>query len=201
MFTWITGVISREGAWGVFLLMTLENIFPPLPSELVMPMAGYVAGRTGGSLVAVIVAGTAGSAVGAVAWYFAGRWIGLSRLEGWSRRFGRWLLFSPAELERAQAWFRRWGLLAVLAGRTLPGVRGVICIPAGLTGMPFLPFFLASTIGSLIWTTLLAFAGRLLAAHYAAVQHWLNPVTSAFTVACAAGYLLRVLTYGRRQRR
>lgn len=116
------------------------------------------------ALAAFILAGTTGLAVGAVLWYFAGRWLGVERLGGWSRRYGRWLFLSPAQLRRAHAWVDRWNVLAVFLGRTLPGLRGVICIPAGLTAMPFPPFFAASTLGSLLWATLLTLAGRQLAA-------------------------------------
>lgn len=197
MFTWISGIIQHGGVWGVLLLMTLENVFPPLPSELIVPMAGYVAGSDIGKLVAFIAAGTVGSVVGAIVWYAIGARIGPARVEQWSNRHGRWLMFSPAEFRRAIRWFNHWGFLAVLVGRMLPGVRGVICIPAGVAWMPFALFLVASTVGSLLWTTILALAGRLLASHYATVQHWLDPVSGVFAAMCATAYLLRVITYRR----
>jgi membrane protein DedA with SNARE-associated domain len=195
MFSWISAIILHGGLVGVFLLMTAENVFPPLPSELIMPMAGFVAASGGLNPLGVVLAGTFGSAIGAVAWYLIGRWIGLDRLKAWSERHGRWLTLSPAEISRAAASFKRRGVVAVLIGRTLPGVRGVICIPAGMARMPFAPFLAASTLGSLIWSMILTAAGYALKSNYGAVAHWLDPVTDGFLIVCLLVYAWRVITF------
>jgi membrane protein DedA with SNARE-associated domain len=195
MFTWISNVILQGGLLGVFLLMTAENIFPPLPSELIMPMAGFVAASGALSPTGVVLVGTLGSAIGAACWYLIGRSIGLDRLEAWSSRHGRWLTLSPTEISRAAAWFNHWGTVVVLVGRMRPGVRGVICIPAGMARMRFGPFIAASTFGSLMWCILLTGAGYTLRSKYTAVEHFPNPMTDIFLWLCMLIYGYRVITY------
>ena len=194
MFAFIAGLIGRNGVSGVFLLMLVENVLPVIPSELIMPMAGFETG-TGLSFAGVVLAGTIGSVLGASAWYALGRWLGLARLEALARRHGRWLTVTPTELWRADGWFRRWGALAVAAGRMLPGVRGVICIPAGLARMRVLPFLAACTIGSFAWCVLLAETGRLLRSRYVQVEGWLNPVADGLLLICTLAYAYRLVTF------
>ena len=195
MFAFIARVIGQSGATGVFLLMLVENLAPVIPSELIMPMAGFETGVGRLSFVGVVVCGTTGSVIGASAWYALGRWLGLERLQQLARRHGRWLTVTPSELRRADAWFRRWGALAVAVGRMLPGVRGVICIPAGVAGMRLLPFLVACTAGSFAWCMLLVEAGRLLRSRYVQVEGWLNPVADGVLLLCLAAYALRLVTF------
>ena len=195
MFEIVARFIAQGGALGVCMLMLVENVFPPLPSELIMPLAGFDVAKGGLTWWGAVLAGTAGSVAGALAWYGLGRWLGLARLERWSTRHGRWLTLTPGEVRRADAWFRRRGSWAVGVGRCLPGVRGVICIPAGIAGMPLGSFLVACTLGSLAWCVLLVEAGRLLRAHYDRVQAWLDPVGSGFLLFCVAAYLYRVATF------
>lgn len=198
MFDWITGVVERTGYFGVALLMLAENVFPPIPSELIMPLAGFAAARGGLDIVLVVVAGTAGSLLGAVLWYYAGRWIGPGRLKQWTAAHGRWFTVSPDEVDRATAWFQRHGGKAVLAGRVVPAVRTLISVPAGVAGMPLAPFLLCSTIGTAVWSGLLARAGYLLEGQYRAVADYVNPASNAITGLIALCYLYRVVTFRRR---
>lgn len=195
MFELVAHLVERGGAPGVFLLMLVENVVPPIPSELIMPLAGFVSTRSGLSWWAAVLAGTAGSVLGSLVWYGLGRWLGLERLARWSARHGRWLALTPAEVRRADGWFRRWGPWAVMIGRCLPGVRGVICIPAGLADMPLGAFLASCTAGSLAWCALLVAAGRLLRAHYDRVQVWLGPASAGFLILCGAAYLYKVTTF------
>ena len=195
MFALVARLIEHGGAGGVFLLMLAENVFPPLPSELIMPLAGFVSTGAGLTWWGAVLAGTAGSVLGSLLWYGLGRWLGLARLERWTARHGRWLTLTPQEVRRADGWFRRWGPWAVGVGRCLPGVRGVVCIPAGIAAMPLGAFLLPCTLGSLAWCVLLVEAGRLLRAHYARVQGWLDPVGAGFLLLCAAAYLYRVAVF------
>ena len=199
MFAWITGLVAAGGAWAVFALMALENVFPALPSELILPMAGYQAARGVLSFPTALLAATAGSVLGAVPLYWIARWLGYERLTAWAAQHGRWLTLSPDEIERGRRWFARWGFWAVLIGRTLPGVRGIVCIPAGLARQPFGRFLLALSLGSLSWSALILAAGYLLRSHFDRVETWLNPVTTAFATFCALVYVYRVLTFGRRR--
>ena len=200
MFTLITAIIHKTGLLGVALLMLLENLVPIIPSELIMPMAGFESARGTFGTVLVIVAGTAGSIVGGAAWYWIGRALGLARLKRWAEGGGRWLTLTPDEITRGEAWFERWGPAAVCVGRALPGVRGFICIPAGVARMPFRVFLIWSSLGALIWSALLTFAGYALQARYLQVEHWLNPVTDAIILILVALYLFRVISFRRSER-
>jgi membrane protein YqaA with SNARE-associated domain len=141
LIDWIVTAIERTGYLGVFLLMLIDNVFPPIPSEVIMPLAGFAAARGQLSLIGVFLAGTAGSLSGALVWYGVGRWLGRERLRRFATRHGRWLTLSPAEVDRASAWFARRGGLSVLIGRVIPGVRSLISVPAGVAGMPLTPFW------------------------------------------------------------
>lgn len=198
MFSWIAGVIAASGPWGLFWLMALENVFPLLPSELILPMAGYDVARGTMSFAAAICAATAGSILGALPIYGLARGLGLARLERLAAHHGRWLSLSPDDVQRAGRWFKRWGFGAVLAGRTLPGVRGVICIPAGLARQSFASFLLALSLGSLSWSTLVLGAGYVLRSHFSQVAAWLNPVADGFLLLSVGFYVYRVVTLSRR---
>jgi membrane protein DedA with SNARE-associated domain len=201
MFDWITGLVVRGGYAGVLLLMLAENVVPPIPSELIMPLAGFTAARGQLSLVLVILAGTAGSLLGAVLWYYVGKRLGLERLKHLAAQHGRWVTLSPDDVDRADGWFRRHGSRAVFFGRLIPTVRTLISVPAGIAGMP-LPSFLAwSTFGTSLWTALLAGAGYLLQSQYGRVSDYLNLVSTAVVVLIVGWYLYRVVTFrtGRRE--
>lgn len=198
MFDWIVSFMEGAGPLGVAFLMFLENVFPPIPSELVMPLAGFSAARGDMSLVAAIIAGTIGSVAGAYLWYWLGARFGDERLKRLAARHGRWLTVSPEEIERAEDWFRRHGRTAVLIGRLVPAVRTLISVPAGVSGMPLLPFLLYSTLGTVVWTSLLAGAGYLLEGQYERVAAWMNPVSNVVVVGLVGWYLYRVVTYKKR---
>src|SRR5688572_7323153 len=146
LFEWITGVVSEMGTLGVAVLMFLENIFPPIPSELVMPLAGFVAQREQLSFCEAVVAGSIGSLLGAVAWYRVARVVGEKRLRAWVDRNGRWLTLSCADIDKAKGWFDRHGGVSVMIGRLIPGVRTFISVPAGFARMQPVPFVLYSAV-------------------------------------------------------
>jgi membrane protein DedA with SNARE-associated domain len=198
MFDWITGFIDSVGALGVALLMFLENVFPPIPSELIMPLAGFNAATGKQNLVLVIAAGSAGSLAGALLWYWIGKKIGMDRLKRLARRHGRWLTITPDELDRSNAWFQRHGGAAVLIGRLIPTVRTFISVPAGVAGMPVGRFLAYTAVGTVAWTTLLTLAGYWLQSQYTRVSGWLNPVSTGVVILIVAYYLWRVATYRRR---
>jgi membrane protein DedA with SNARE-associated domain len=195
MFSFIAGIIQKTGVWGVGLLMLLENIVPIIPSELIMPMAGFEAARGALDPMATIALGTLGSVLGGVFWYWIGRRLGAERVSRWAAKTGRWLPLSPEDVDRGREWFQRWGAAAVFIGRMLPGVRGVICLPAGVARMKFGSFLLWSSLGALGWTALLAWTGYRLKAHYAQIGQWLNPAADAFLALCVLFYIVRVVRY------
>ena len=178
MFDWITGVVRRLGYVGVITLTFVENLFPPIPSELVIPLAGYVAAEGDMRVGLVIVTGTVGSLAGAIVWYVLGRRIGERRLRAWVDRHGKWLTLSGKDLDRSQMWFRRHGNAAVFFGRLMPGVRTFVSLPAGFTAMPVVPFLLYSALGTAMWTAALAYAGVVLKANFTVVGDYINIFTN-----------------------
>ncbi|GAB6388754.1 DedA family protein [Stutzerimonas marianensis] len=193
MFDKIVEIVSAFGYIGVFLLMLLENIFPPIPSELIMPLAGFVAARGDLDFILVILAGTAGSVAGALPWYYAGAKLGKDRMKRLAERWGHWLTLSPEDVDKASDWFDRHGKAAVFFGRLIPAVRTLISVPAGIAGMSMTLFLIYSTLGSLIWTALLALAGFLLESQYQRVAQYLDPVSTGVVVLMLAYYLYRLI--------
>lgn len=181
------------GYIGIALLMFLENVFPPIPSEVIMPMAGFTASGGGLTLIGVVAAGVAGSLLGALPWYVAARVYGGDRLKRFADRHGRWLGVSRDDIEQATAWFGRHGRTAVLIGRLVPGVRTLISVPAGVCGMPVLPFLLYSGIGTLGWTLALAFAGVLLQSNWTVVGDYVGPIGYVVFGLIAAWFVVRLI--------
>lgn len=198
MLEWISDFVGRTGYVGILLLMLAENVFPPIPSELIMPLAGYHAARGTLSMAGVVAAGTAGSLAGAAFWYGVGRWVGAERLKRLALRHGRWLTLAPADVDEADAWFDRHGTKAVLIGRLVPGIRTLISVPAGIAAMPPVAFVAWTLAGTLLWTTLLALAGHVLESEYRTVAGWVGPVGNAVVAGLAVAYVWRVATFRRR---
>jgi membrane protein DedA with SNARE-associated domain len=197
MADWIKGVMDSLGYPGIALLMFLENIFPPIPSEVIMPMAGFTASSGELTLIGVVVAGVAGSLIGALPWYFAGRLYGGDRMKRFADRHGRWLGVSRDDIDRVTAWFGRHGRTAVLIGRLVPGVRTLISVPAGVCGMPLLPFLIYSGIGTLGWTGALAYAGVLLQSNWRVVGDYVAPISYMVLGLVLAWFVVRLIRHRR----
>ena len=173
----IINTINSFGYIGIAFLMALENIFPPIPSELIMPLAGFTASRGQLEFLPVVVAGTIGSVLGATPWYYLGKYWGLRRTKKIADKYGKWLTVSGEDVEKAKLWFDRRGYIATGLGRLVPGIRTYISIPAGISKMPLLPFLIYSTIGSLIWVALITYGGYILGENYEKVSTYLKPVS------------------------
>lgn len=196
--SWMADLIGAGGPWGVAALTLLETVFPPIPSEVVIPLAGIAAARGDMSLGGAIAGGVAGSMGGNLAFYGAARWLGARRFEGWVERHGRWLTLDRESVERARAWFARAGGWVVGAGRCVPGLRSLVSIPAGLTDMPLVPFLLWSTLGTTVWTSGLTIAGyRLGRAGIPMIEALIGPVSTGLMVLAAAIYVYRLVTWRR----
>lgn len=167
---WVQDVIERLGAVGVALLVILENVFPPIPSEIVLPFAGFVAQRGDGSVIVMIFAATIGAVVGALILYGIAALIGPERLSAFIARFGRWFGVKPSDLQRAEQWFDRHAVAAVLLGRCVPLIRSVVSVPAGFRRMRIAPFLLYTAIGSIVWNTALIGAGAILGDQWERVE-------------------------------
>lgn len=192
MADWITELIASHGYLALFALMFVENVFPPIPSELIMPFAGYAAARGDIDPVGAVIAGSAGSLLGGLSWYGVGFWLGGKRFKRLAKRYGRWLTISESDVERAQKWFNRYGGIAVCAGRLIPAVRSVISVPAGIAHMPLPSFLLWSSVGTLAWTSLLAALGYMLGSRFTEVDKWLQPVSWVIVAFAVGGYLYRL---------
>ena len=188
------------GAFGIALLMFLENVFPPIPSELIMPLAGYTAAQGEANIVLVIIAGAIGSLAGAFFWYQIGYWVGEERLKRLADRYGRWMTVSRGDIDKADDWFDRHGHKAVLIGRVIPTVRTLISVPAGLSEMSWKRFLVYSGIGTAVWTTALALLGYGLGSRYQDVGAWIDPISLGIIAIIVAYYLYRVITFDRRKR-
>jgi membrane protein DedA with SNARE-associated domain len=159
---WVIDVIDAMSYLGVAFLVALENLFPPIPSEIVLPFAGVVARRGGATLPGMIAAATVGSLVGALVLYGIAAAIGPERLRAFVARHGRWFRLTLEDIERAERWFDRRAIVAVLVGRCVPLIRSLVSIPAGFRRMPLGVFVVYTAIGSLIWNTGLVTAGYVL---------------------------------------
>ena len=195
MSDWVVRLIEQSGYLGVAFLMFLETIFPPVPSEVIMPVAGVAAAKGKLAFVPVVVSGTAGAMLGNIVWYLAARALGVHRLKPLIDHYGRWLTLSWSEVERAERWFATHGTFFVFLGRLLPTVRSLVSVPAGLLRMRFRSFLLASTLGTAIWTTILAGAGYKLQENVSEVDGYIGPASNAILAVLALGYLWRLWTH------
>ena len=173
---WVTEVINSLGYLGVALLVALENVFPPIPSEIVLPFAGFVASDGDANLIGMIVAATIGSLIGALILYGVSAWVGPDRVGQLVVRYGRWLRLTTDDVVKAERWFDRYSNRAVLVCRCIPLIRSLISIPAGFRRMPLAQFVVYTTIGSAIWNSALIGAGYLLRSSWKDVE----PVLSWF---------------------
>jgi membrane protein DedA with SNARE-associated domain len=159
---WVLDVIARLGYVGLAALIALETVVPPLPSEVVLPLAGFLCGRGDLNFIAAVAAATAGSVLGATLLYWLAWALGERRLRSLIARYGKWMLISESDLDAALVWFRRHGRSSVFLGRLVPAVRSYISVPAGIVRMPLPEFLVATTLGSGLWNTVLIGAGWLL---------------------------------------
>jgi membrane protein DedA with SNARE-associated domain len=192
---WIIDLVNQTGYLGVAFLMFLETVFPPIPSEVIMPVAGLLAARGKMDIFGVIASGTAGAMLGNYFWYLAARVVGIERFRPFIIRYGRFLTLDWAEIEKAEKLFGTQGWAIVFFGRMLPTLRSLISIPAGLLKMRLSTFFIWSTIGTSIWTALLGTAGYVLGRRFGEVELIIGPLSIAVIVVIAAGYVWRLVRW------
>lgn len=200
MNDFLTNTIDSMGYIGVALLMLLENIVPPIPSEIVMPAAGASARDGQHSLIGMIVAGTFGSLAGALPWYGIARYVGTERFSDWVDRHGHWMGTNRKEIQRADEWFDRYGKWTVLLCRMIPGIRTLISVPAGFAEMPLIPFLLYSAIGTAAWTTLLACLGYWLQGQNETIANIVSGIGICVLGGLALWFVGRVILVSHRKR-
>ena len=198
MSDWTIRLIDETGYVGVFLLMFLETVFPPIPSEVIMPIAGVRAANGPLTLWGVIASGAAGAMLGNLFWYALARVIGIRRFRPFIERHGRWLTMDWPDVERAERLFGRFGPIFVSVGRILPTIRSIISIPAGLLNMRLKGFLIWSTIGTIAWTAMLASAGWGLGRLFEDIEKLLGPLSMAIILLIVAAYIWRQLTWRKR---
>lgn len=177
---------ERFGYLGLFLVMVAENLFPPIPSEVVLPLAGFQVSRGALGFAGALATATAGSLAGALILYGLGRAGGRPLI----LRYGRLLRITPEGLDRAEDWFDRYGAWVVLLGRLIPGVRSIVSVPAGIARMPLVRFSLLTTLGSLFWNALLISAGQALGRNWERVAEFIGPLSRYVVIVVVAGVVL-----------
>jgi len=180
---------------GIALLMFLENVFPPLPSEVIMPLAGYTASEGTLSLPGVLIAGTAGTLGGACFWYIVARTLGHERIKRWARRHGRWITLSPKQIEDLEQRFQRLSRWAIPLGHLVPGIRTLISIPAGIFRMDPGRFLFLTALGAGVWTSALGVAGYVLGSKFDEIDRYLGPASTAIMAAILIAYVYRVAKF------
>lgn len=184
---WVLGVVEGLGYLGVAGLLALETFFPPIPSEAVLPLAGFLAGQGKLDPFLVVAAATVGSTLGSLSLYAVGRWLGDERLRALIEGPGRWLLLRVDDLDRAEEWFERHGRAAVFLGRLVPFLRSAVSVPAGVERMPVLQFTVYTAAGSAIWNGVLVALGWWLGQNWQAVGEYLRYFQWVVLAAAAVG--------------
>ncbi|MDG5488208.1 DedA family protein [Sphingomonas sp. BGYR3] len=195
MTDWILDWIAWGGYVAIFLLMALENIVPPVPSEVIMGLGGMAIARGDMSFWPLLIWGTLGTLAGNYWWYWVGRRVGYHRLRPFVERHGRWLTLDWADVERVHHFFLRHGGITVFVFRMLPTFRTMISLPAGMTGMSVWRFSLWTLAGSSVWNAVLIAAGYYLGANFRELDRYVGPIAVAMTVGIIVIYLYRVITW------
>jgi membrane protein DedA with SNARE-associated domain len=195
MDDWIIRLVNDTGYWGVGLLMFLETVFPPVPSEVIMTVAGVSVARGNMHFGGVIAAGTAGAMLGNYLWFWLAIKFGSDRLHRFADRYGRWLTLSWREIERGHELFKKHGSIIVLFARMLPTFRSLISIPAGIFHMSHRRFLVFSTIGTAGWSAALAAAGYVLGSQFQDIEKILGPLSTVIIALIVLGYVWRLIKW------
>ncbi|MEK3942406.1 DedA family protein [Paenibacillus sp. FSL H3-0310] len=201
MQAWITDFMEQFGYFGIFLMLAFENIFPPIPSEVILPFGGFMTTTTSLTIPGVIIAATAGSLLGAVILYYIGRLLDVSRLEKLVERWGVLIRVTKKDIHKADAWFDKYGYWTVLFCRMVPLVRSLISIPAGMSGMKFGVFMIFTTIGTLGWNLLLVLIGAALGESWEDIAMYMDVYSNVVYVLIAGGLVILGFLYFRKRSR
>ncbi len=193
--TWSEKIMLLLGYPGIFLVMFLECVFPPIPSEVVMPLAGFLVVQGKFNVFWVMVSGTLGSLAGALFLYWLGSWADEAILRRWVRKYGKWLQVNEADIDRVMAWFDRFGQPVIFFARMVPIVRSLISIPAGLDHMKMSKFLTFTTAGSVIWNLLLTYGGIMLGENWEILLAWLDTYESIVLVIFVILFIAFVIWY------
>ena len=179
----IIGIMNEYGYIGICLLILIENVFPPIPSEVILTFGGFMTTQSNMSIWMVILVSTIGSVLGAIILYLVGRLINKDVIERWlDGKVGKILRFKREDVEKANTWFEKKGKLTVLFCRCIPIVRSLISIPAGMSKMAFIPFILLTTLGSAVWNTVLVVLGNLAGNSWEKISHIIDKFSDVILI-------------------
>ena len=202
MHTWITDFMEQFGYFGIFLMLAVENIFPPIPSEVILPFGGFMTTTSSLTIPGVIFSATLGSLLGAVILYYIGRLLDVERMEKLVDRWGGIIRITKKDIHKADSWFDKYGYWTVLFCRMVPLVRSLISIPAGMSGMKFSVFMIFTTIGTLGWNLLLVLIGAALGESWGDIAIYMDAYSNVVYALLAGGLvILGVLYFRKRSRR
>lgn len=188
-------LVEAWGYLGIAIAMLMENVFPPIPSEVIMGLTGMAVADGRLTFAGAVLAGTAGAVLGNLFWYVIGRVVGYHRFKPLIDRFGRWLTLDWAEVEKIHDIFLRHDRAIVFWARFLPTVRTMISLPAGMMKMPPLTFLFWTTLGTAVWNSVLIGAGYILKNEFGQFEKYYGPVSIVLIVVLVAVYLYRVVTW------
>ncbi len=191
----IFSFITEYGYVAVFFLMVLENVFPPIPSEVILPFIGYAAAQGQLNLVIAVCVATLGSLLGTCLWFLVGWLVPATTLENFFRKYGGFVAIELKDFQLAVRTFTRFERTAVFVGRFIPGVRSVISIPAGSVRMPVKLFLILSLCGTFIWNTLLMLIGFFILGDFSVVEAYMAPVTDIILLGFLLLYILQVIRF------
>lgn len=195
MENWITEVMNTYGYMGILLLIALENIFPPIPSEVILTFGGFMTTTSNMSIIGVIVVSTIGSVVGAIVLYGIGLLIDVNRLGKIVDRWGHILRLTSKDIRKVNDWFNKFGVWAVFLGRLVPLVRSLISIPAGMAHMNFGIFLLFTTVGSLIWNSILVSVGAAVGASWSTIVGYMDTYSNVVLLLLVVLFVLFIILF------
>ena len=187
---WVENIISTMGYPGLYLVMFLENVFPPIPSEVVLPLAGSLTLTGKFSIPMITIVGMLGSLTGAFLFYGLGKWLGEPRVRQLMAKFGKYALLSTDDLDRSLEWFDKYDDWVIFFSRMVPIVRSLISIPAGIASMSFGKFSFYTVLGTALWSFVLSFGGRLLGEQWPLIAEFINTYQNVVLVLVVIGAIV-----------
>ncbi|MFS0783963.1 DedA family protein [Bacillus sp. 1P06AnD] len=199
MEAWIIQLVEHYGYFGIFMLIAIENIFPPIPSEVILTFSGFMTNSTTLTITGVVLISTAGSVIGAVILYGIGLALDVERMGSVIDRYGKFLRLSRDDLTKADNWFQKYGIWTVLFCRLIPLIRSLISIPAGMSRMNFPLFLLLTTVGTLIWNTVLVRLGAAVGSNWQDIVAYMDVFSTAIYMLIAVLFFLVCIWYFRKR--
>ena len=201
MENWITIIMEDYGYIGIFLLIMVENLFPPIPSEVILTFGGFMTTQTDLTVWGVVIASTLGSLAGAIVLYTICAMVGITRIERFVDKWGKWLRLTSSDIRKANRWFEKYDVWTVFLCRFVPLIRSLISLPAGLAKMNFFIFILLTTLGTLIWNLVLVKVGAAVGDSWETIVHYMDIYSNIAYAAIAIVFLIIVVRFYRKKMR